>query len=68
MGGEKMGEKVTAMRDLVDIIRPGTPDDRERIEIATAAFVHGMKIQLENAKKAQTAHTAPPAVYKKATA
>ncbi|WP_314904976.1 hypothetical protein [Selenomonas artemidis] len=39
-----------------------------RNEITTAAFVHGMKMQLENAKKAQAAHTAPPAVYKKATA
>lgn len=64
-----MGEKTNALLALISKARQGTPDDRERIEIATAAFVHGMQVRLENTKKAQTTqapHTAPP--YKKVTA
>ena len=64
-----MGEKTNALLALISKARQGTPDDRERIEIATAAFVHGMQVRLENTKKTQTTqapHTAPLA--QKATA
>lgn len=46
-----MNGKENALRAMIAAIRQGTPDDRERIEIAAAAFVHGMKIQLKNTAK-----------------